>query len=184
MVKIKHWLSTIEIIDTEPRIQYSPNYRIDIVPKAESQYSTSLPYIIIIIMYGLFNLCSLFVVCNPPDPNDLNFGATVDRIANEINIHFITAGYGNTELSKFGQYLLDTQDQNNRLRLMSIIQSDNDVKGKLVKILNFWAIKRGSVWENVIGTLEQIGLGKISGDLADELKSNQECSAKGNFVLT
>ena len=45
MVRIKHWLSTIEIIDTEPRIQYSPNYRIDIVPKAKSQYRTSLLHI-------------------------------------------------------------------------------------------------------------------------------------------
>ena len=42
MAWIKHWLSTIEIIDTEPRIQYSSNYCIDIVLKAKLQYRTSL----------------------------------------------------------------------------------------------------------------------------------------------
>ena len=31
MVRLKHQLLTIKIIDTEPRIQYSPNYRIEIV---------------------------------------------------------------------------------------------------------------------------------------------------------
>ena len=30
MVGVKHQLPTIKIIDTEARIQYSPNYRIDI----------------------------------------------------------------------------------------------------------------------------------------------------------
>ena len=40
MVRVKHRLPTVKIIDTEPRIQYSPNY--DIVSKAKSQYHTSL----------------------------------------------------------------------------------------------------------------------------------------------
>ena len=124
----------------------------------------------------------LFVVCNPPDPNDLNFSPTVDRIADQISIHFTTAGYGNTELLEFGKHLLDTQDQNNKSRLMSIIRSESDVKGKLLKLLKFWATKSGSVWENVIDALQRIGLGRLSDDLADELKSNQEFSTRGNFM--
>ena len=42
MVRVKHQLPTIKIINTKPRIQYSSNYCIDIVPKAKSQYRTSL----------------------------------------------------------------------------------------------------------------------------------------------
>ena len=33
MVRVKHQLPTIKIVDTELRIQYSPNYCIDIVMK-------------------------------------------------------------------------------------------------------------------------------------------------------
>ena len=77
---------------------------------------------------------------------------------------------------------MDTQDQSNKLRLMRISQSESDVKRKFVELLNFWAIKRGSVWEKVIEALQHIGLGKLSDDLADELKSNQESSTKGNFM--
>ena len=124
----------------------------------------------------------LFVVCNPPDPNDLNFSPTVDRIADQISLHFITAGYGNTELSEFVTHLLDTQDQNNKPQLMNIIRSKSNVKGKLLKLLNFWATKSGSVWENVIDALQRISLGRLSDNLADELKSNQESSTRGNFM--
>ena len=123
----------------------------------------------------------LFAVCNPPDPNDLNFSIAVDRIADQISLHFTAAGYGNTHLLEFGKYLLDTQDQNNNLRLMSISRK-SDVKKQFVELLNFWAIKAGSVWENVIEALRHIGLGKLPDDLADELKSNQESSTKGNFM--
>lgn len=124
----------------------------------------------------------LFAVCNPPNPNDVDFSLLVDRITDQISSHFTSAGYGNTQLLQFGKYLLDTQDQNNNSRLMSISRSKIDVKGKFVELLNFWAIKRDSVWENVIEALQHIGLGKLADDLADELKSNQESSTKGNFI--
>ena len=60
MVRVKHQLPTIKLIDTEPRIQYSPNYCIDIIPKAKSQYRTSLIwYKICTWYYALYSKGSL-----------------------------------------------------------------------------------------------------------------------------
>ena len=105
---------------------------------------------------------------NPPNPDDPDFNIAVSRVATHMNIHLNS---NNVNFLKFGKGLLKGSYP---IDLMTISQSHDNYQVKCGKVLDIWARKSGSKWEDVIEQLKAIELTGLAEELTKTLASSSQ----------
>ena len=110
----------------------------------------------------------MHAVKNPPNPDDPRFISAVSDVAERISRRLIN---DEDKLLKFGLPLVH---QNDHTQLTDIQQDQRDsVKDKYRRVLQLWARRKQSRWEDVIEQLQEIGLSQLADDLTKELEISQ-----------
>ena len=60
--------------------------------------------------------------------------------------------------------------------LTTIQKSQSDLEGKYGRVLELWARRSGSRWEDVIAQLRVIGLSRLATELTEELDRSEDTS--------
>ena len=67
--------------------------------------------------------------------------------------------------------------QSDHTQLTNIQQSQSDLQDKCRRVLELWARRSESRWEDVIGQLREIGLSRLADELTKELDRSIQPSA-------
>ena len=114
-----------------------------------------------------------FTVKNPPDPEDPDFELTLNRVAGQISLHLKN---DLNQFLKFAMKLMGNDPLYND-QLMKLKQSkQKDLPEKCEEVLDLWARKVDSTWENVIAALgdPEVGLTKLAKNLTNELSESEQ----------
>lgn len=106
-------------------------------------------------------------VKNPPNPTDPSFNLTLFDVARRISLHL---GNDLELFLKFATKLIGGDDK----KLMEIQQSQEGLKEKCKELLNLWARRSNSKWEDVIAALREVDLSRLADELAKEFSESEQ----------
>ena len=140
------------------------------------QYSSSK----IVAIYRSYTYCYKFfcAVRNPPNPDDPYFNIAVSGVAARISRHL------NNDERKFLLFAVQLVHQSDHTQLTNIQQSHCDLQDKCRRVLELWARRSESRWENVIGQLREIGLSRLADELTKELAFDRSIQPSASMTMT
>ena len=110
----------------------------------------------------------MHTVRNPPNPDDPYFKIAVSGVAGRISRHL------NNDEQKFLLFGVKLVHQSDHKELTTIQQSRSDLQDKCRRVLELWARRSESKWEDVIAQLRAIQLSRLAGELTKELADRSE----------
>ena len=110
----------------------------------------------------------MHAVRNPPNPQDPHFTIAVSDVAARISTHL------NNDQQKILLFGVGLVHQSDRTELTTIQQSQSNLQDKCHRVLELWARRSESRWEDVIAQLRAIQLSRLANELTKELGDRSE----------
>lgn len=131
------------------------------------------------ILSVIFDFKVFLVVKNPPNPTDPNFKAAIYNVFIRISLHL------DNDLQLFLEFAMKVMGNGSlyNQRLMDIQQSQMVLREKCEKVLDLWARKSNSEWEDVIATLREVGLSRLADELTKELRESEHSEQTQNSTV-